>query len=87
MDIPLQSDIKERIYKAQCIGNIEPIEYMMPYPSMRSLIEGQVINNSNYNLNNSNTINVSFLKHGNHDLYTKIGDNISKDSYLSLIHI
>ena len=36
-------DIKSRIYQAQCIGNVEPIEYMIPYPSMRSLIEGQNI--------------------------------------------
>ena len=36
-------DIKSKIYQAQCIGNVEPIEYMIPYPSMRSLIEGQNI--------------------------------------------
>ena len=36
-------NIKEKIYQAQCIGNVEPIEYMIPYPSMRSLIEGQNI--------------------------------------------
>ena len=34
---------KNQLYKAQTIGNIEPIEYMIPYPSMRSLIEGQNI--------------------------------------------
>ena len=59
MDILLQSDIKKRIYKAQCIGNIEPIEYMMPYPSMRSLIEGQVINNSKRIVNKKEKINYS----------------------------
>ena len=36
-------DIKSKIYQARCIGNVEPIEYMIPYPSMRSLIEGQNI--------------------------------------------
>jgi hypothetical protein len=36
-------DLKKQIYQAQCIGNVEPIEYMIPYPSMRSLIEGQNI--------------------------------------------
>ena len=36
-------NMKEKIYQAQCIGNVEPIEYMIPYPSMRSLIEGQNI--------------------------------------------
>ncbi|NHZ84634.1 MAG: hypothetical protein GWP19_01995 [Planctomycetia bacterium] len=31
------------IYQAQCFGNIEPIEYMVPYPNLRSLIVGQCI--------------------------------------------
>jgi len=31
------------IYQAQTIGNIEPIEYMIPYPNTQSLIEGQTI--------------------------------------------
>jgi len=39
--------MKEKIYQAQCVGNVEPIEYMIPYPSMRSLIEGQNIKFSN----------------------------------------
>ena len=37
------SDLKRLIYKAQCIGNVEPIEYMVPYPNLRALIEGQNI--------------------------------------------
>ena len=43
----MKKSIKTRIYNAQCIGNVEPIEYMIPYPSMRSLIEGQTIKFSN----------------------------------------
>jgi len=39
----VKTDLKKQIYQAQCIGNVEPIEYMIPYPSMRSLIEGQNI--------------------------------------------
>ncbi len=39
----MNSKIKSKIYNAQSIGNVEPIEYMIPYPSMRSLIEGQNI--------------------------------------------
>ena len=35
--------IKDLLYKAQTIGNIEPIEYMIPYPSTQALIEGQTI--------------------------------------------
>jgi hypothetical protein len=35
------------IYKAQCFGNIEPIEYMVPYPNLRSLAVGQCLKFSN----------------------------------------
>ena len=31
------------IYQAQCFGNVEPIEYMVPYPNLRSLSVGQCI--------------------------------------------
>ncbi len=34
---------KDLLYRAQTIGNIEPIEYMIPYPNTQSLIEGQTI--------------------------------------------
>ena len=34
---------KDLLYKSQTIGNIEPIEYMIPYPSTQALIEGQII--------------------------------------------
>ena len=37
------------IYKAQTIGNIEPIEYMIPYPSTQAIIEGQIIKYKNKN--------------------------------------
>ena len=39
----MSSDIKKRIYRAQCIGNVEPIEHMVPYPNLRSLVDGQNI--------------------------------------------
>jgi len=35
------------IYRAQTIGNIEPIEYMIPYPSTQAVIEGQIIKYKN----------------------------------------
>ncbi len=38
---------KSPIYKAQTIGNIEPIEYMIPYPSTQAIIEGQIIKYKN----------------------------------------
>jgi len=34
---------KSPIYKAQCFGNVEPIEYMVPYYNLRSLAAGQCI--------------------------------------------
>ncbi len=39
----METSLKTKIYNAQCIGNVEPIEYMTPYPSIRSLVEGQTI--------------------------------------------
>lgn len=39
----LEKTIKDLIYNAQTIGNIEPIEYMIPYPNTQGLIEGQTI--------------------------------------------
>ena len=41
--IQMTTDLQKRIYKAQCIGNVEPIEYMIPYPNTHALIEGQNI--------------------------------------------
>ncbi|MFQ6678555.1 MAG: hypothetical protein ACE5D0_09580 [Fidelibacterota bacterium] len=39
----MKKSLPERIYKAQCFGNVEPIEYMTPYPSLAALVEGQNI--------------------------------------------
>ena len=39
----MPTNLQERIYQAQCIGNVEPIEYMVPYPNTHALIEGQNI--------------------------------------------
>ncbi|MDC0165025.1 hypothetical protein OAI82_01440 [bacterium] len=47
-----------QLYNAQTIGNIEPIEYMIPYPGTQAIIEGQIIKYGNksifsdYNLKN-----------------------------------
>ncbi len=58
----MKTDIKTKIYNAQCIGNVEPIEYMTPYPSMRSLIEGQTIKFSGQIMNEiSNITNQDFF--------------------------
>ncbi len=35
--------LSEHIYQAQCLGNVEPIEYMTPYPNLGALVEGQNI--------------------------------------------
>ena len=39
----MPSDLKEKIYQAQCLGNIQPIEHMVPYPNLRALVDGQNI--------------------------------------------
>lgn len=55
--------LKKEIYQAQCFGNIEPIEYMVPYPNLRSLAVGQCIKFSNNLLfKDHNLTNASFLK-------------------------
>ena len=36
-----KTNLEKRIYKAQCYGNVEPIEYMTPYPNLPALVEGQ----------------------------------------------
>ena len=35
--------LADRIYQAQCYGSIEPIEYMIPYPNLGALVDGQNI--------------------------------------------
>ena len=54
----MSETLSDRIYQAQCMGNIEPIEFMVPYPNIYSLIEGENIKYSHrilftsYNLTN-----------------------------------
>ena len=51
-------NLQTQLYSAQTIGNIEPIEYMIPYPGTQAIIEGQIIKYgdksifSDYNLKN-----------------------------------
>lgn len=70
----MELEIKNNIYKAQCIGNVEPIEYMIPYPSMRSLIEGQ-------NIKYSTQIIIEDLSITNLDFY-----NLVKKAAMWLSH-
>ena len=39
----LNYTLTQLIYSAQCFGNVEPIEYMVPYYNLRSLVVGQCI--------------------------------------------
>ena len=60
----METSLKTKIYNAQCIGNVEPIEYMTPYPSMRSLVEGQTIKFSNQiMMDESKLTNKEFLSY------------------------
>ncbi len=38
-----QKSLQDRIYQAQCYGSVEPIEYMVPYPNLGTLVVGQNI--------------------------------------------
>ncbi|MCP4711415.1 MAG: hypothetical protein GY869_22575, partial [Planctomycetes bacterium] len=38
-----KNSLADRIYQAQCFGSVEPIEYMIPYPNLGSLVDGQNI--------------------------------------------
>ena len=62
----MNMELKKRIYNAQCIGNVEPIEYMTPYPSIRSVIEGQIIKFSDkvifHDLKITNSMFYSFIQ-------------------------
>ena len=39
----LKKNLKEKIYQAQCLGDVEPIEYMVPYPDIAAIVDGMVI--------------------------------------------
>jgi len=52
-------DLQTRIYQAQCIGNVEPIEYMVPYPNTNALIEGQNIKFSEQLIYEQDSITIS----------------------------
>ena len=59
----MKSEIEKKIYQAQTIGNVEPIEYMVPYPNASALIEGQNIKYSEQLLYQEPKItNVEFFK-------------------------
>ncbi len=35
--------LSDRIYRAQCFGNVEPVEHMVPYSNLAGLVEGATI--------------------------------------------
>lgn len=43
----IKKSLADRIYQAQCYGSVEPIEYMVPYPNLGTLVEGQNIKLAN----------------------------------------
>jgi len=77
------SKINSQIYRAQCFGNIEPIEYMVPYPNLRSLVVGQCIKFSeNCLFQDLNMTNGEFLKQINKTANWLIQKGIQKDNRL-----
>ena len=61
----MNQDLQNRIYQAQCLGNVEPIEYMVPYPNTSALIEGQ-------NIKHENLIVYDSIKITNKDFFEKV---------------
>ena len=58
-----KTNLEKRIYEAQCYGNVEPIEYMTPYPNLHALIEGQNVKYKDHLLyHDLNITNEDFFK-------------------------
>jgi len=76
------------IYQAQCFGNVEPIEYMVPYPNLRSLAVGQCIKFSNSILyKDIGLTNGTFLKSINKYANWLSNDGITKSDRVLVINI
>lgn len=39
----VNKSLKEKIYQAQCLGDVEPIEFMVPYPDIAAIVDGMII--------------------------------------------
>lgn len=50
LKVSVNKSLKERIYQAQCLGNVEPIEYMAPYPNLGAIVDGMIIKHSDKQL-------------------------------------
>ncbi|MBT3496958.1 MAG: hypothetical protein HN913_05170 [Candidatus Marinimicrobia bacterium] len=61
----MNNKLKNRIYQAQCYGNVEPIEYMTPYPNIAAVIEGQNIKYADLIIHEASGMT-------NHDFYAKV---------------
>ena len=58
----MSESISDRIYNAQCLGNIEPVEYIVPYPNIFSLLEGENVKfGNNYLFLDQKITNNDFL--------------------------
>ena len=59
----MSESLSDQIYNAQSLGNIEPVEYIVPYPNIFSLLEGENIKfGSNYLYQDQKLTNNDFLK-------------------------
>ena len=58
----MSESVSDRIYNAQCLGNIEPVEYIVPYPNIFSLLEGENVKfGNNYLFLDQKITNNDFL--------------------------
>lgn len=46
-NISMDQSLKDKIYTAQCLADVEPIEYMVPYPNIASIVDGMIVKHSN----------------------------------------
>ena len=80
--------LAQLIYSAQCFGNVEPIEYMVPYPNLRALAVGQCIKFSNNILYKDIGItNGAFLKSINKTANWLIKNRIIKNDRVFVTNI
>lgn len=79
---------KSPIYKAQCFGNVEPIEYMVPYYNLRSLAAGQCIKFSKSILfRDVGITNGDFLKSINKTANWLVAKGIGKNDRIFITNI
>ena len=74
----MSESVSDRIYNAQCLGNIEPVEYIVPYPNIFSLLEGENVKfgNNYLFLDQKRQYSCAYFKNENDSLETAQNNKI-----------